>query len=226
MREVIANAKNPDLRAAYRALSRYIDERTGALSPELIEVGAEIKRRLKRLENEANRLVRINNLLLEEDGLKVHFDESTDTVTFNFKGGAQSIKINRTHPDKPVNLAGLTSLSAYVAGKAPSDGERKDELRAVMEQMLEGLYSNAFRITKLVQVLTGRSKFECRSITMVRNKLIEHPAPGSIYSFGYSSTGPIVKPIHRGRPEWTDEGLVPNLEALSESLLEVFSRDV
>jgi hypothetical protein len=225
MGQVVAEAQSPDLRAALKALVRYLDVRAATLTAEQMEAAAEIKRRLKRLENDTNRLIRINNKLLDNETPKIHFDEQSDTLTLTFKGTAQSIKIKRANPDVPVKLAGSTSMGAYVAGKPNRDSEATDDLKSVMEQMLEGVYNNAFRITKLAQTVAGRRRFECRNITMVRNKLVEHPEPGAIYSFGYSSNGPVVKPIHRGEREWTDAGLVPNVEALRQSLLEVFADD-
>jgi hypothetical protein len=192
---------------------------------EQTEAVVEIKRRLKRLENDSNRLIRLNNELLDKEMAQVQFDEASDTLTFSFKGSAHSIKINRADPDTPVRLVGSTSMGAYVAGKPTPDGEATDELKSVMEQLLEGFYDNAFRITKLAGTRTGRPKFECRGITMVRNKLITHPPEGAIYSFGFSSTGPVVKPIHRGELEWTDAGLVPNVEMLREALLNLFAHD-
>jgi hypothetical protein len=225
MGEVIAEAQSPDLRGAYKALVQYLNVRAGRLTVEQTEAGAEIKRRLERVENETNRLIQINNKLLDDEAPKIHFDESSDTLTLTFKGTAQSIKLNRANPDVPVKLAGSTSIGAYVAGKADRDSEATDELKAVTEQMLEGVYNNAFRITKLAQTLTGRRRFECRNITMVRNKLVEHPEPGAIYSFGFSSTGPVVKPIHRGTREWTDAGLLPNVGALCKALLELLADD-
>jgi hypothetical protein len=225
MVELNAHAAKPDVCTAYKALVRYLDVHRGALTPEQIETGTEMKRRLKRLESEANRLIAINNVLLDESGSKVEFDQSADTLTFTYKGSSRAIRINRAHPDKPITIPASVSSSGYVAGRPSRESERVDELKSLMEQMLEGMYSNAFRITKLAQALTGSRKFECRKITVVRNKLVEHPEPGSIYSFGFGSNGPVVKPIHRGKREWTDLGVVPNLEAFRDSLLRLLAED-
>jgi hypothetical protein len=225
MGNVIPHAKSPDLRSAYKALVRYLEHHGSQLTPDQIEAGVESKRRLRRLESDANRLVRINNALLDEESLKLTFDEGSDTITFSFKGTSQSIKLNRAHPDVPIKFGGATAVGAYVAGASDRDTPATDELKSLMEQMLEGVYNNAFRLTKLVAQITGRSKYHCENVTIVRNKLVEHPNPGALYSFGFSSNGPVVKPIYRGPRDWVDAGLVPNLQALSESLVQVLRDD-
>jgi hypothetical protein len=59
---------------------------------------------------------------------------------------------------------------------------------------------------------------------MVRNKLIEHPPIGSLYSFGTSSTaGPRVKPMKKGSDEWNDNGLIPNTSEMIELIIRKIS---
>ncbi len=218
-------AQSPDIRSAYKAVVRYIERMGDQLSAEQQEAANELKRRLKRLENDSNRIVKINNALLDAESPKIRFDDSTGTITFDFKGASQSLKLKRADPEIPVKIDQSSTMGAYVAGRSENDSDQSDELKMIMEQMLEGFYNNAFRITKLVQVIINKRKYDCREITIVRNKLVEHPDTGTIYSFGYSSNGPVVKPIHRGKKTWTDAGLVPNTNALAYSLMAAFSDD-
>lgn len=225
MSEVSRAAANPDVRSAYKAVVVYLDKHAGTMTMIQLEAASELKRRLKRLENDSNRLVKINNSLVDAELPRIRFDESTGTLTMSHKGATQSIRLNRANSDVPVKLVQSTSLGAYMAGAEPpaDTTPESEELKLAMEQMLEHYYINAFRITKLVQIVTGRSKYHVPEITLVRNKLIEHAELGSIYSFGFGSNGPVVKPIHRGQSEWRDAGLIPNANALAESLRSVFA---
>jgi hypothetical protein len=99
-------------------------------------------------------------------------------------------------------------------------------LRVELEGLLESYYQNAHQVQRLVTGLLKpkrKNKFECRPITMVRNGLVEHPRPELVYSFGYGTNGPVVRPIARGgKREWVDSGLVPNTEAFDKALAEAF----
>lgn len=218
----------PNIRDAYKDVVAFIRRNASYLRESQMEAASELKRRIKRMEGDFNRLIKINNLLLEAEMPHLEFEESTDTITITNKGHSRSIKLNRADPNVPIQLLGSTSIGAYKAGsQKPSMSDVESEnLKMLMEQMLEHYYANAFRITKLVQVVTGSKKYHCSEITIVRNKLIEHPDTGSIYSFGFGTNGPVVKPIQRrGQRKWNDKGLVPNTTALVESLRVVFSRD-
>jgi len=213
-----------DIRSAYKIIVRYVDKRFVEFTQEQQEAANELKRRIKRLENEYNRLIQLNNLLCSDLLPKTHFDESTGIMSTTFNGLTQSFKLNRADPNKPVKLLSSSTIGAYSADDSDrvKEPENITENKMDMEQLLEGYYNNAFRITKLAQTVTGKNKFHCKEITMVRNNLIVHPEAVSIYSFGYGSNGPIVKPIHRGQSTWVDNGLTPNTTALVKSLIELF----
>jgi hypothetical protein len=89
--------------------------------------------------------------------------------------------------------------------------------------LLEDYYHNAHRVLKLMKLLPGHGNFKCQEITVVRNKLVEHPAQGEPYSFGFGSSGPAVRPMHRSGRPWRDEGLVPNTERFVEALARALS---
>lgn len=222
-----SHATAPEVRGVSKVVSKYLKKHARDLSPTQKEAGIELKRRINRLENDCNRLIKINNWLLDNEGLEAAFDQSSDTLTFSYKGKSVSIKLNRAVPAVPFIIPDTVATSGYKTSvlKEGLDTSHVDELKMVMEQMLEHYYSNAFRITKLVQQITNRKKYHCRPITMVRNKLVEHPEPGSIYSFGFGSNGPLVKPMHRGTTGWRDAGLVPNTIELVSSLNSVFEND-
>jgi hypothetical protein len=220
--------RTADIRSIYKVAVRFIGRMSGEFSQEQKEAANELKRRIRRLENDYNRLIHINSLLCEAKLPKIHFDETTGTMTVTNKGKTQSIKLNRADPNIPVKIKGSTAIGAYTASDSnkTQEPEEIDELKMLMEQLLEHYYNNAFRITKLTQALTGKRKYHCPEITIVRNKLVEHPEAGSLYSFGFGSNGPVVKPMHRGPNTWNDNGLIPNTAALVASLIGVFSVDV
>lgn len=228
MTNTISHARTSDLRTVYKVAVRYVNKNIGEFTQEKKETANELKRRIKRLGNDYNRLIHINSILCEAKLPKVLFDETTDTMSITNKGVTQSIKLNRADPNIPMKIVSSTAIGAYSAKDTAETKEsgRIDEFKMELEQLLEHYYNNAFRITKLTQVLTGKKKYHCVEITIVRNKLIEHPESGSLYSFGFGSNGPVVKPIHRGKKTWNDNGLVPNTAALVASLTEVLSVDI
>lgn len=209
-----------NIRNLYKASVSYVNNKYIEFDLDKKELSKEFKRRIKRLENDYNRLMRINTLLCETSFPKTHFDESTGIRSILYNGGMFSYKINPADPHVPVKLVGSTSTNFYSAGE-PNTSEGVEELQMEMENTLEQYYYSAFRITKIVQELTGRKNYHCHEITIVRNKLIEHPEAGSIYSFGYGTNGPQVKPICRGEKEWNDAGLVHNTAALVKSILNI-----
>ncbi len=215
-----------NIRPAYKAAVKFLNHSSSLLSYEQLEAAKELKRRIKRMENDFNRLMQVNKLLCDAKIPKVHFDEHTSIITVTTERGSQSIKLNRKDPNIPVKLLDSTAIGVYLADDSEDtkDSEHEAELKMMMEQLLEHFYNNAFRVTKLVQVVTGKSKYHCQEITIVRNKLIEHPESGSLYSFGYGTNGPVVKPMYRGEKLWNDLGLIPNTESLINSLIEVFER--
>ena len=210
---------SPNFRAIYKKLLAYQDEHSKTLSQEQLHTLAEIKRRVRRLEHDYNRLMNINGLLLEAKSIKVDFDAESGTMKIQYAGGVQTLKLARANPDVPIEMVVTREVGAYKAGAPPPEGEDPslEDLRMQMEREIEGYYYNSFHVAKLVQALTGR-KCDCREVTIVRNKLIEHPEVGSIYSFGFSSDGPLVKPLHREKVEWRDLGLIHNTSALVSSL--------
>jgi len=220
-------AEAPDIRGTIKIVSKYVEVNESKFSQLQKEAGTELKRRIKRLENDCNRLTKINNMLLDTEQTTHSFDQESDTLTFTHRGQSMSIKLNRADPEIPISIPGMAATSAYLAGASENseDAPHIEELKMVMEQSLEHYYSNAFRITKLIQQLTGQKKFHCLEITLVRNKLIEHPETGSLYSFGYGSNGPLVKPMFRGETEFKDKGLVPNTIDLIESICNALRND-
>ena len=216
---------NSDIRSVYKAAVQYFTKRNKAFSRKQNEAANEIKRRIKRMENDYNRLIKINDLFCESEMPNAHFNEATDTSTFTYNGINQTIRYNRLNPNVPVKVVNSMSFCAYSASdlNVTEDSEGIDDLKMQMEQLLEHFYNNAFRITKLIQKVNN-SKAHCSEITIVRNKLIEHPEEGSLYSFGFGSNGPTVKPMHIGKKEWIDIGLIPNTEAFVNYLFEIFSR--
>lgn len=207
-------ANTPDFIPAIEAVRRCASDTTLALSPIQQTTLLEVARRLKRLSRQAAELVEINNKLGSQDALSVTFDPTTDTVVFAAAGVEQRLKLRRADPNVPIAMRNLTSGAAYVAGEADAVDEEQETLRIELEEKVESYYQSAHRILKLFGTIPALATIRCEPISRVRNNLVEHPQEGALYSFGYGSTGPRVKPMHRGTPLWNDDGLVPNTEAL------------
>jgi hypothetical protein len=218
------SAERPSFGPAIKALQK-VKASHRQLSPAQQETVAEITQRLRRLDNEVGRLISLNNRFLKRRPLTTEFDQSTDTVTFRAGDVEQKIKLKRANPAVPITARQLAAGGVYKPDTATPEqvGLSNDE-RHEFEGLLETYYSNAHRILKLVRTLPGLGKFECREITIVRNKLVEHPLAGDVYSFGFGTSGPVVRPLRKPDREWVDNGLVPNTESFIRKLTTDFNR--
>lgn len=212
-------AETPTLLPAIQAVAQYVDRHQGRLSAEHAQILLEIRRRLERLEVQAAELIDVNNRMWGKQGFKVDFDPSTNTIIFSVGGMEQRLTLKRADPDVPIQVAGLTAGTGYHAGTSPPSDEEEQRLRVELEEKLESYYQSAHRILKLFGRVPSLAKVRCVAVSRVRNKLIEHPDDGALYSFGVGSTGPRVKPMHRGAPKFNDEGLVPNTQAFVDAVV-------
>jgi len=218
-------ATEPSYQRAIDAVGRYRDRHDATLSVGQKETLDEIVRRLHRLAGQAKQLIELNNAFLETEGLTTEFDPTTDTVTVRVGDIQQSIKLKRADPNVPIKMEGLTAGGAYKAGVRAGDPSGVSESqRLIYEGLLEDYYHNAHRVLKLMRLLPGQADFKCREITIVRNKLVEHPDEGEPYSFGFGSAGPVVRPMQRPGREWRDEGLVSNTERFVNELASALER--
>ncbi len=217
------------IRDVYKIVVKYIEHHRQKFSLEQIDAAAEIKRRLLGLENSFNRLTNINEQLSKESMPQISLDSETGIMTVELMGQSVHVKYERAEPDVPVSFLDGPALVRHDYTNELSDDEIDSQiieaLKIEMESLVEHYYYNAFKITKLIQILTGKSRYDCRCITMVRNYLIEHPKLETIYSFGFGVNGPFIKPVQRGEVSWEDAGLVKNTEFLISSLKKVFSSD-
>jgi hypothetical protein len=214
MEIIDSTAREPETREALRAAITFLARNDASLNQNQIKAGNELKRRLRRLEAECNRLVKLNNTLMSSELPSLTHDTTTDMLTFSFGDVSHSIKLNSSDPNVPV-LIQSAAIGTYEPSEEPSHSMPAiEEMKVLFESLLEQYYYNAFRITKLLQELTGRTKSHCMEITMVRNQLVEHPKDAADYTFGYGTHGPVVRPVKRGAPAWNDAGLVPNTVAL------------
>jgi len=168
----------------------------------------------------------MNNTLIEQRGLQIRFDPGTDTVTYRMGELEQSVRLNRADPEIPIGMGTVTVAGVYKPETTVDQARGADVDELAFEGLLEDYYHNAHRILKLVKSLPGFKNFQCREITMVRNKLVEHPKRGEVYSFGWGSSGPVVRPLHQQDREWIDRGLVSNTQALLGKLVEAFGRSL
>lgn len=199
---------------AIGAVERWTQSTVEVISRADAAAAAEILRRVLRLRSTFTRLAEINARLMAVTPLTTSFDAATDTFIARSGDGEIRVKLKRADPSVPIGFTQLTEGGAYVARpKDAVSAQDSDELKAEMEDLLENYYYNAHRVLKLVQRLPRMRNFKCKEVVVVRNKLIEHADHGDMYSFGYGSTGPRVKPMGRPGREWNDEGLFTNTES-------------
>jgi hypothetical protein len=188
----------------------------------------EIMVRLARLETEYGELMTLTKSIQDSSPHKMEmsFDQESGVMTILVDGKpVQQFKLHSADPNVPVTQYGPSfSANGYHAGKV-ENGESDElyELKAQMESRLEVFYQNAHRVLMLVNSLTCAKRIKAKGITMVRNKLIEHPPKGALYTFGWSDKGPLVKPIRRGELDWTDKGLEPNTSEFLDEITRCFS---
>ncbi len=225
MKAIDSRAHELETRIGLRAAIDFLARNGAQLTRDQTKAGDELKRRLRRHEADCNRLIKVNNALMDAELPRMTHDTATDTLTVTFGGVSQSLKMNRANPDVPVELVNSAAIGTYKPGESsPQSSAEVEELKILFESLLEQYYYNAFRITKLLQELTGRTKSHCTEITMVRNHLVEHPKDDTDYTFGFGSHGPVVRPIKRGTPSWNDAGLIPNTAALLKHVVSELAR--
>ena len=219
-------ADRPSYSSALKVLQRLKTSRSGSATPEELETINEIVQRVRRLNNQVGQLINTNNSFIEQRVPRFEFDPESDTVTTRVGGVELKTKSKRADPNKPIQMRTLTVGGAYTAGQSASEQNEQSQDEMMFEGSLEDYYQNAHRVLKLIKTLPGLGNFECREITIVRNKLVEHPESGEPYSFGFGATGPVVRPVHKPGREWIDAGLVPNTEAFVRELTLVLERSL
>lgn len=200
-------------------------KKKAALSSVQSDLLVEIERRLKRLDDAVGELIEINNKLIDQNAPRVSFDPATDTLTVQVPGGEKmQVKLQRANTDVPMQMQNTAFAGAYHAGVEEPSDEVQNKLQKRLEDLVEHYYGSAHRVLKLMQKLPWFKKFECRAITIVRNKLVEHPGEDEPYAFGYGTNGPIVRPATRSPREWHDAGAVRNTEEFIAALAGAFKR--
>ena len=213
------NPEAPSLQPAIDAIQDFMNKQ--ALSEEAQEALREVMRRLERLSIEVKELIDINNRLLtaSDMAIKTEFDASTDTLVVRAGGAELKIQLRRDDSNLPIKPNTLTEGEGYPAGAGEEIPLEEAQLRHELETKLEAFYYSAHRVLKLFGRTPALPKIKCMAITQVRNNLIEHPKDGTSYTFGTGSTGPRVKPMHKGDPAWNDEGLVPNTRDFVDAIV-------
>lgn len=203
------------------AVADYLERHKDTLAPDHAERLLESRRRLERLAVQAAELIDLNNRMCLRAPLAARLDRATDTLTLSVGGAEVKLRLNRADPNVPVEVRGEAFSSGYHAGRSVPRDEEEEALRFELETKLESYYQSAHRVLKLFGRIPALAKIRCAAITLVRNNLIEHAEAddGSLYSFGASSAGPRVKPMHGGAPKFNDEGLVPNTRAFVAAIV-------
>lgn len=216
----------PDFGPAIRALEAFASE--DALTDNERRVLREVSRRLARMPNAVQRLMYMNDRLLRETSLGGHLDPDTGEAVFRDGEHEFRLRLRPHDPSKPISIIETPQqFTSYEAGTAEPMDPDSEGLREMLEDAIELFYHSAHRVLKLLREVEALPKIRCRPVTIVRNQLVEHPEHlgehGTIYSFGYTTDGPVVKPIQLGDPEHTDAGLLPNARAFIDAIVEGFS---
>ncbi|MBY6156137.1 hypothetical protein [Pseudooceanicola nitratireducens] len=130
-------------------------------------------------------------------------------------------KLNRAHPDRPIQATQLFQGTSFVPGATPlEDAENRPSKNPEIKlsAKVEDFYYAASRFWDVVEKdFLGKSRPKFIGIKMVRNRLLEHTEKGLPNSFGATDHhGPIVKPARDADAKEThfDSGLVINTHEL------------
>jgi len=220
------HAESPDFAAAIAAVDRLAESGEPPLGPRDIKTLGEVARRLQRLAADAVKLIELNNRLVDFDAISRDFDSDTDTLVFRAGEAAMAVQLIRGDPDTPLTVTHAVSGGAYDAAHDAREPSAQASVRRELETSVEAYYVSAHRVLKLLATVPGLKKMSCKEVIIVRNKLVEHPSRGGIYSFGYGSTGPRIKPMQTRPVEWNDDGLVPNTRAFVKTIEAAIARIV
>ena len=132
--------------------------------------------------------------------------------------GPFKIKLQRADPNIPIGLDNATR--AYPRGNNPNLFSTQEirNMERKLERLAAEFYKVAFRLIYIARKLPSMESFKCKSITIIRNQLIEHPEgkdSGVTYdSFSYSKNeGPYIKGLRKGSQlQHMDKGFSNNVE--------------
>ena len=212
----------PSFAEALAAIEEY--RQRGSLRQAQLDSLSQIRARVRRLESRISRLFDLNDTLWRLNGLRISLDAERDQVRIESPGILQTIQLNRTDPNTPLQFRELARFAGYWPDRDTQIPEELRQARELMEGEVEAFYSDAHRLHKQVQVLLGIKKDECKEIAIVRNNLLEHPVPGVTPTFGYGSTGPQISPINSDKILFRDSGAFHNAVAFNLWLVRVFRK--
>jgi hypothetical protein len=167
------------------------------------------KYNLKLTPTEKNLLTELKNKIVDIEDLDINintlisqcfanslikFDAKTGMLSF----GGLNLKLKRANPKEDISLSGMSV--AYTKDpnvKSALISKELGRLQRELERNTVQYYYAAHRIIKICDYLPGLKGFRCSEISIVRNKLIEHPEKeGGIVldTFSYDMHGgPFIK---------------------------------
>lgn len=197
----------------------------------LAETVEELQHRLIRLAGTYDRLIKLNETLIDRTGTSVSFNPETDTLAMVVDGKvAASVRLKRANPQVPVTLLGTHLISSFTSGAVESEPWHRlpSDEKLELEDKLESFYYGAHRALKLFQKLPGMRNVKAKGVLLVRNKLIEHADYSTRYSFGFGTGGPRVRPHGKVGRDVLDQGLEANalefVQAIRKALGDTSSR--
>lgn len=220
-------AKSSPFFQAISAMNVWHNAKLSSLKPQDVGSYSEVIRRLERMAKQYDRLLAINEALIDNYCPQSQFDEDTNISLTDYKelGITTQMTLNRADPTVPIKVDSSSSIGAYHAGvKYPNESEDNALLKFELEELIETYYYSSHRVLHLVKKLPEMRNFKCKDISIVRNHLIEHANYGDPYTFGFGTSGPLVKPTGIGIRMWTDNGLIPNTCSFVDALKLAFSK--
>lgn len=214
---------NPiDYSKAQNLIKSYKNKFYSSFTQEQKDLYGEFANNLNDLDEISKEIVAFISQLIPE---KDFAPDQDDVITF----GPFKIPLQRADPKIPIKLDNVTV--PYERG-GMSFIKTNKELEGKLERQSREFYRIAHRMIKIAESLPKLNSFKSKSISIIRNHLIEHPegkASGITYdTFAYSLTeGPYIKGLRRGgQTAHMDEGFKANCKELILNLTQVLENAI
>jgi hypothetical protein len=202
-------------------LARYGQIFAPSLSVEQNDLVAEMTTKLSDLDQVSRKIVDlVSNLDTLRHPEPIPDGDGYDTIR-TISG--HSLRLKRADPNVPITR--VESVVGYVRG-APADSISPEirNLERKLERATFSFYQLAHRVTHITKNLPRLNSFNCSSVRVVRNQLLEHPeGKDSGVTFDTfvcsNNDGPCVKGMRRGgQTKHRDEGFRKNSEQFVSNL--------
>ncbi len=201
---------NFDYSDTKKLFEKYKERFFSSFTPLQKDLADELLNKLNDLDEVSMEIVELVSNLFSNKNLS---PDENDIVNL----GPFKIKLKRADPNIPIKLDNATKAYSRGTQGIFSVGEITKTERK-LERITAEFYKLANRITHITENLPNLSSFKCKTIRIIRNKLIEHPEgkeSGITHdSFSYSKNeGPYIKGLRKGnQTQYMDQGFKKNSE--------------